>query len=473
MLAGAALRVRNLGVPRSFNDDEASVAVNVLERSWIGLTAPLDFDQGAPIGFLWAVKLCAVLLGEDEWVLRLVPLLAGIAALPCFYLLARRLTDAYAALFALAIWAFSYRAVEYSATLKPYGLDFLATCVVLLAATDERPERLPRLALVGALAICFSFPIVFVLAAVGCVLAWEPLRARRWPELLRLGGVGATWLGVFVLNLFGVGAALLQSDFMRRFWAEARAFMPLPPRSIADLEWFRDTYVALFNSPIGLGYVEIGAVAYLAGLVAFARRDRTVAVLLTLPLGLALLASGFELYPFGGRLLMFAAPLLALPVAEAIVGLVRSTAPLARVTGVVMAALVGQALLSFALRGIALEPAPAPTSSHVIARLSERIDPDAGDWVFANEPARAIFLYYARRLGVDGVPMAAMDSHFWDQEMIERTFAIPLEHGARRIWVLHAEFDDLSAILEHADRLGTRVESIEGPETSAYLYRLE
>jgi hypothetical protein len=37
--------------------DEVRLALNIGARSWIGLTRPLDYDQTAPLLFLWAETL--------------------------------------------------------------------------------------------------------------------------------------------------------------------------------------------------------------------------------------------------------------------------------------------------------------------------------------------------------------------------------------------------------------------------------
>src|SRR5262245_56132253 len=73
---GLALRALPWIANRSLWADEAALALNVTRRSFAGLVKPLDFDQGAPIGFLWIEKLATLAFGPGERALRLVPLLA-------------------------------------------------------------------------------------------------------------------------------------------------------------------------------------------------------------------------------------------------------------------------------------------------------------------------------------------------------------------------------------------------------------
>ena len=49
--AGIALRLLQYLANRSLWLDELRLTLNILERSYAGLTSPLDYNQGAPIGF--------------------------------------------------------------------------------------------------------------------------------------------------------------------------------------------------------------------------------------------------------------------------------------------------------------------------------------------------------------------------------------------------------------------------------------
>jgi hypothetical protein len=78
---GAVLRLVQFFSCRSLWYDEALLALNVLHRSFKGLFQPLDYHQGAPVGFLLLEMLSTQLAGKGELALRTIPLLAGIASL--------------------------------------------------------------------------------------------------------------------------------------------------------------------------------------------------------------------------------------------------------------------------------------------------------------------------------------------------------------------------------------------------------
>ena len=54
---GILVRVIQYLYNRSLWADEAVLALNIVNRSYLELLQPLDYEQGAPIAFLWVEKL--------------------------------------------------------------------------------------------------------------------------------------------------------------------------------------------------------------------------------------------------------------------------------------------------------------------------------------------------------------------------------------------------------------------------------
>ena len=135
IVVGTILRVRQYLFNRSLWMDEAFLSSNIVPRSYGALLEPLNDDQGAPIGFLLIEKLATAAFGNSEYALRLVPLLAGIAALPLFYFAARRIVGRTAALTGLGLLAFSRPGIYYSTEVKRYSVDLAVTVLILLLAS--------------------------------------------------------------------------------------------------------------------------------------------------------------------------------------------------------------------------------------------------------------------------------------------------------------------------------------------------
>ena len=87
---GMLLRLRQFLFDRSLWLDETFVALNIIHRSPAELLKPLDYNQGAPIGFLFLEKLATVSLGSSEMALRLLPFACGIVSIFLFKAVADR-----------------------------------------------------------------------------------------------------------------------------------------------------------------------------------------------------------------------------------------------------------------------------------------------------------------------------------------------------------------------------------------------
>src|SRR2546425_11946082 len=88
---GAALRIRQYLVNRSFWLDESFLSINVIEKPFTKLFGPLQFNQAAPPGFLLVERLATDVFGRSEYVFRAFPLACGLVSIFLFVRLARRL----------------------------------------------------------------------------------------------------------------------------------------------------------------------------------------------------------------------------------------------------------------------------------------------------------------------------------------------------------------------------------------------
>ncbi|QJW97578.1 hypothetical protein [Frigoriglobus tundricola] len=296
--------------------DEAWLILNVLGKSFGGLTGPLDNNQAAPPAFLWAVKACVVLFGDGTHALRLVPSLASCAAL----VLVAAVGGGYprpAAWVAAVLLAGSSKMLAHGAEVKPYTLDacVAAALAVWFCRSADRPLTARLRAAVG---LC---PLAVVLVYPGCFLAggvWLGLAvsARRRTDVLLLGLAGTATLAAFALVLAGPGGAQ-QTPLLRAYW---QAGFPDWSRPHAVPGWLLSNTAGIFRYclyPLGTAFLPLAAIGF-ASLWRSGRRD--VAVFMAGPLALALVAGLFGKYPFSGsRLHFYAAPGLALLVAAGVV----------------------------------------------------------------------------------------------------------------------------------------------------------
>ena len=187
--AGVVLRLWQYFINRSFSADESSLAFNLATRSFSGLTQPLDYQQGAPIGFLFIEKTALLVMGNNEYALRFFPLLCGILAMLLLYIIAKKHFNA-SGLFAVFAFSIGWNLVYFSSELKQYSSDvFIALLLIYLASrcVDEtiRAGDFLLLGVCGALAIWISHPSFFILAGIGLLLLIEK-RARKEHGFLKV-----------------------------------------------------------------------------------------------------------------------------------------------------------------------------------------------------------------------------------------------------------------------------------------------
>ncbi len=329
MLIGALLRLRRYLEDRGLMHDDALLANNIFSKSFAKLLQPLDTgDQAAPVGFLILQKCAVVLLGHDEHVLRLIPFLAAAIVLPLFFLTIRRIAGNSTAVMAIAIMALAEPLVRYCAEAKQYSTDVLwATLVLALAMTAESVSAIAILAIVGAILLWFSHPLLFVLGGIGLTLFITHLHLGKY-KLARADAVmGIIWLASFAANYLLITRYYVASDSLHQYWVNQDAFGPLP-QSLHSLLWYPKTIIGLFNYPLGIlpshhsqmaarviASVTVGM--FILGLGIIWSQSRRMMGILIWTIALALAASALQRYPFAERLTLFCAPLIALPLAFA------------------------------------------------------------------------------------------------------------------------------------------------------------
>ena len=237
LLLGVAVRAIRFLLCFPLWPDEAYLAHNYLDRSYLGLLKPLDFIQIAPILYLWVQKTLVSLLGFSEYSLRLYSLLCGVASLFVFRYLAGRLLRGTALVLAFAVFAVAYPLVRYSGEAKPYGADMLislilVTLAILWQEQPERPRRWWALTLAMPLAVLFSYPAAFMGGGICLAMAIELLlrRDRRRQSWLRWIVVCAALAGGAAV-LFGLCA---REQMEKSGPAQQKAFQSIFPPPLSS-----------------------------------------------------------------------------------------------------------------------------------------------------------------------------------------------------------------------------------------------
>jgi hypothetical protein len=319
-------------------EDEAFLSLSLVNRSYADLLQPLAYHQVAPVPYLWLQKTMVDSFGFNEWSLRGLALLAGIAALLVFRRIVDRLLGGWARVAAYGYFAVAYPGLRYAAEAKPYGMDLLMAVLVLWLTVEwvatRRGQWLWLLAVISPVAIAISLPASMVVLAASILIGarlWRPGPAARV-------ATAGDWLAWASMNVTALVAGLAAVAFIRA-------------TTEAQLEWARVTWQAdflpvrefwriptWFISHIAGGYLaypfggpNFGSTLTLimvsAGLYVLHRRRQYELLWLALaPVAINLFLSALQLYPFGGgvRFSMYEMPMICVACGAGVTALLQS-----------------------------------------------------------------------------------------------------------------------------------------------------
>jgi hypothetical protein len=472
---GVLLRLRQYATNRSLWYDEAALALSILRRSPSRLWQPLEYHQGAPVAFLMIEKLAGKLAGYSELALRFVPLLAGILALFVFYHLLQLVLPPRSIPLALILFSLSTPLIYYSSEVKQYSIDVALTLILLWATAKVSSSGVAGRALLGfsalgAVAIWFSHPASFVLAGDGSVLILLWAAQRDWQGVKRMAWVLVAWSTSFAVFYFTSLRALSQDRTLLDFWA--RAFPPRPIWSMGTGSWLVDTFFTDFRD-LTLVIPVLGEALLLVGCAALIRRNKVSFCLLAAPFLPLFCAACLHKYPLHGRLLLFAAPILVLLVAE---GTMRAYDS---------ARIVSSAFAIVLLAAVIAKPAwlagkrlvhPDRGEDLKIAMRYMRSHQRPGDICYVYYGAKYQLAYYSELYKLPEINVQIGS----DCGRTSNCYAADLERmrGSPRVWILLShilvgnDWNEELILRSQLDAAGVRLDLYQTSGARAYLYDL-
>jgi hypothetical protein len=485
IVAGVLLRLQQFMLNRSFWADEASLALNLVGRSFGQLTRPLDYQQGAPIGFLFIEKSIMFLLGNNEYALRLFPLLAGVLAIYLLYRIAKEHFGT-SGLFAIAVFSIGWDLIYYSSELKQYSSDAAITLLLiylairLLNAETAFVRDFILLGIVGLVSIWVSHPSFFALAGIGIALLVEKMSRKNYAPLAWILTLGVAWLVSFGFQYYVSLQNLAADEFLQYYWG--KAFMPMPPWS--NWRWFFNTYISMMDLSISTEQIAIYLVPVLTvigGMSLFIRK-RSIAVIIVLTAFMALTASALQKYPLKGRFMLFLIPLFLLVIAEGIRRVYEFTAKKNRNLALMLSVLPAIWLAFFPV----IVTYNAVRISHrntgvrpMVEYVAKNRMPD--DTIYAYQGAEPSFLYYAPLFGVD----VKDENVIVGKSIVQKRHALAnffrdvnALKGRGRVWFVFTDIVDCGGCdgdpqafyVSELDKRGTLLDQSNGIGANAYLY---
>jgi hypothetical protein len=452
---GAALRIGRFCAFRSLWLDELFLTHSILNRGlWNLISQSLDYWQAAPPGFLVLEKLSVLVFGSGEKALRLVSLVAGLASLPLFYFVVKRILNPRAGIIALAFFATLGPLIYYSSEAKPYGGDVavaLAIALVILRFVENPSiSRAKWLAGISVGGVLCSFPAIFVLAGMG--LGAMPM--IRWPDVKRLAIALSAPAAVFIIEQLLLRHVLHDPEVHRQlviYWTQRDAFMPLWP-----IWWPASALIAICQSP-GAMWLDYPGAAFCAfgvgAAVALRRRGKFLLVLA--PFLMMLLAAALRQYPMADRLALFFVPVILLGIGAGLDALCGNFASVIAMLLILCVTLVPSGLRSIEYF---FHPPGREETRQTYRWIAEHWQP--GDGIYLSHYATPSYEFYHQQAGLNCDPSRLWIEPPLDQDSLAVFSDVAKLAGQGRIWLVQIHTDGAgdqqACALAAMDQVGQR-----------------
>jgi hypothetical protein len=310
---GISLAIYQFIFNRSLWLDEAKLALNIINKDFIGLTKPLDYHQVAPIGFLFIEKISVLILGKNELALRIFPLISFLTSIPFFYLLSNKLVkNNVIALISTSIFSITLSLLRYSSEVKQYSTDVLFTIIILyysLTLQLNKNKSLFIYAIIGSIAVCFSNISIIILFVTGVYLLYfDGYKNKNYKVLFPF----LFWATAFFIYYYLLIHNNPTTESMKTSWENA--FLPLNPFSKDFYSFLLFAVKSIYAKLLHFDYFWI--IPFIISLSAIGimlkQRKYTLLYFCLTPIIVHLLLSGLALYPFSKRLILYTAPLIIL-----------------------------------------------------------------------------------------------------------------------------------------------------------------
>lgn len=482
---GFLLRFRQYFAIRSLWVDEASLALNLVGKSFGELFQPLDYHQAAPIGFLLVVKAIISILGNRDYILHLFPFLMGLSSIYLIYRIARDYFGK-AGLFTVLFFAGNVWLIYYASELKQYGTDVTAALLLVYLGLRcwNRGESRDYLwlGIAGTFAIWLSHPSIFILAAIGITLVLETILIRKeYASLKRLVLMGLVWLISFGIHYVIVLQHTAVDDYFQTFWR--RAFLPLPPWG--NLQWYLKTYYSFllifFSRTDPVLFYMFPALSVL-GIVSLFLRRRGLAWVTLFVFLFTFAASALQRYPLVYRFMLFLIPFALFLVTEAVLRIYSLVARWNKIPAVLLSAVPVIIMLGYSMPaayGALLSPQSNSELRPVVKYVADHRQ--ANDVIYVYYGSVTTFQYYAPIYKLESPYIILAPDAPTKKKGLQNFFSdVEGLAGKERVWFIFSDIVDCDGcegdprlyFVNELNQYGTLLDKVESTGAAGYLYDL-
>jgi hypothetical protein len=320
-LVGVALRCIHYFGRSSMWMDELASAFNISERSFYQLaTESLDFNQVAPLGFLWLQKLSTLVFGVNDHAFRFFPFVLSLWALVFFLAICRSFLEGIPLLGAFTVFSLSIAMVFYGGESKQYSGDVTASLFLVwssLRLTGGRlsPSLIWVISLAGSVLIFCSMPAVVIAPFVLLVVLIHMIKRKSELPLKHFALVACCWalacmaITYYAKFVISTDTQEAMSDYWSRGFAPYTGvidFLVWIPLKIQKELSFSLAWFAADIAP-QLGYIAWALLALsIPGTIFLVKRSGVATLILFSPVIVALMLAILHVLPFNGRISIYA-----------------------------------------------------------------------------------------------------------------------------------------------------------------------
>lgn len=463
-LVAALIRLVTLGHKSLWLDEAViwQIASNPLAEA----IAQNAARNSAPPLFITLLK-GVMLFGDSEFILRLLPAVAGIAAIPAMYVLARQFLERGPSYFTTALVAVALTTVNYSQQLREYSLTVLWTLLLLLCfylflkSPTWRNWAYVTVMIVVSIFTQYGMALLIVALNVVWAIEWFLSPTRKWADMVKWGFAQSIGIlaaaAVYFLGLQGQMSIILGSGYLQEgYWDGTRGGL-FNLTVWGTWKLLTRTYTMPEQSMLlFLGLLTIG----LWG-VWKSKQRRQLLLLIITPIAIVFVLAMVRLYPYdGNRQVIFLIPMLYILAGHGFAW-VTNRLPQWWVAGGVTAVFVG---LGFMLTLGLLRSEGDEHLRPLVDTLKREVQ--LGDRIYVYNGAVPAFSYYYREPGPAWI--VARGNRADPPSYNAQLDTLTTEPG--RLWLVfsHCIADECDYIADYAEQ--KRTIELKGATTGAELY---
>jgi uncharacterized membrane protein len=335
IIIGIFLRIQQYLLNKSLWIDECFFAYSIFDKGLLSHLIHQKYNQLSPLGFIFVEKFLVTLFGQSEYILRLFPLLCGIASIILFYKLLKVLYKDLVVVMGLSLFCFSSELIYYSAEAKQYSSDVLITIILAILGLKLQEEKgLSKsntviLILIAISSVLLSLTSVFTLAAITLYFFINYFLLKQKVNVKENVIFSVSWIICFLIYFVCCYKYHLQNTPLYNYWQVGYI-----SEKITLIKILNDSF-----NYLSLPYFWFSLSFFLVGVTSFIFRKKHMGLFLVAPILFLGICSCLKIYPFSQRLILFISPLIFLSIGEGLDFITSSKIRFMRIWGVFIAIL--------------------------------------------------------------------------------------------------------------------------------------